>query len=143
MAIDRTGRLSIDWSYSEQTNLKPNTVFLSCISKKYFCRKNLKYSIFVAKICKYGIFVVKICKYGIFVAKIYKYALNDSFLWFAGFLDSSADLAALARMTEKSTDDDNYVVNDNYDSNDGNFDDNDKKIPQKNIKILWLLSKNI
>ena len=39
-------------------------------------------------------------------------------------------------MTEKSTDDDNYFVNDNYDSNDGNFDDNDKKIPQKNIKIL-------
>ena len=40
-------------------------------------------------------FVAKVCKYGIFVAKIYKYALNDSFLWFAGFLDSSADLAAL------------------------------------------------
>ena len=34
-------------------------------------------------------------------------------------------------MTEKSTDDDNYVVNDIYDSNDGSFDDNDKKYPQK------------
>ena len=43
----------------------------------------------------YSIFVAQICKYGIFVAKIYKYALNDSFLWFAGFLDSFADLAAL------------------------------------------------
>ena len=106
-----------------------------------FVTKTCKYGIFVAKICKYGIFVAKIWKSGIFVAKIwksgifvakiYKYALNDSFLWFAGFLDSSADLAALARMTEKTTDDDNYVVNDNYDSNDGNFDDNDKKIPQK------------
>ena len=30
----------------------------------------------------------------------------------------------------------NYVVNDNYDSNDGNFDDNDKKIPQKHKNIM-------
>ena len=29
-----------------------------------------------------------------------------------------------ARMTEKSTDDDNDGFNDDYDSNDGNFDDN-------------------
>ena len=30
-------------------------------------------------------------------------------------------------MTENSTDDDDYGFNDNYDSNDGNFDDNDAK----------------
>ena len=36
---------------------------------------------------------------------------------------------------KKSTDDDNYFVNDNYDSNDGNFDDNGKKIPQKYINF--------
>ena len=39
-------------------------------------------------------------------------------------------------MTEKSTDDDNYFVNDNYHSNDGNFDDNDKKIPHKKHKNI-------
>ena len=61
------------------------------------------YSIFVAKNCKYGIFVAKSSKYGIFVAKIYKYALNDSFLWFAVFLDSLADLTAL-RQEERSYD---------------------------------------
>ena len=33
-----------------------------------------------------------------------------------------------ARMTEKSTIDYNNGCNDNYDSNDGNFDDNDKNI---------------
>ena len=34
-------------------------------------------------------------------------------------------------MTEKSTDDDNLVCNDNYDSNDCNFDDDDDKNYQK------------
>ena len=33
-------------------------------------------------------------------------------------------------MTEKRTDDDNDDCNDNYDSNDGNFDDSAKKIPK-------------
>ena len=38
-------------------------------------------------------------------------------------------------MTEKSTNDDDDDCNDIYDSNDGNFDDNDVKNDQK-IQIL-------
>ena len=37
---------------------------------------------------------------------------------------------------KKSMDDNNYFVNDNYDSNDGNFDDNDTKIPKKKHKNI-------
>ena len=36
MPINRTDWLSIDWSYPEQTKLKPNTVFLWCSSKTQF-----------------------------------------------------------------------------------------------------------
>ena len=45
-------------------------------------------------------------------------------------------------MTEKSTYDDNDDCNDRYDSNDGNFDDNDERMT-KNIQILCLFSKNV
>ena len=38
-------------------------------------------------------------------------------------------------MTEKSTDDDNDDCNYDYDSNDGNFDDNDEKMTKKHINI--------
>ena len=39
--INRTDWLSIDWSYPEQTKLKPNTGFCHVVQKRNFCRKNL------------------------------------------------------------------------------------------------------
>ena len=41
-----------------------------------------------------------------------------------------------ARMTDKSTVDNNDGCNDNYDSNDGSFDDYMTKITTKNVPIL-------
>ena len=42
-------------------------------------------------------------------------------------------------MKKKSTDDDNNDCNDNYDSNGGNFDNNDEKMTKKHTNIMTFL----